>query len=414
MFEYNEWSAPLLPGFLQGIVFAIILTLRGMREERISDYLAALLLLCGSLYIAQWMLGFAGWYDNHDWRTTVMFYVQWKNILAFGPLIWLYFRSLTNTDFRWQKSYYWHFAPLGLVLLPPLCVALYDWVYWLGVKGESFTYFYGTRGPAAEWTNNGGFGEWYFIFLTGFSFLHLGYYLIKTIREYREYQRYLQDEFSNTEQLIFSSLRLTLYLMLIGLVLTFILEIWNLLFSETYIDSWDSYFAMSLFTFFAAIQFLAINPNLTRALRFEPGLTLLPGASPAPAAAPSAASAPDPELAPWVAKLEKRLASHDDHLNADLKLGDLAEYLGTNSSVLSKVINSHFGKNFNDFINGLRCEAFQERVKAGEHQRHTLLSIALDCGFNSKSTFNRAFRKYAGMNPGEAVKLLEAHDYLSH
>ncbi|MEM9258733.1 MAG: hypothetical protein AAGA62_03740, partial [Bacteroidota bacterium] len=85
MFEYNEWSSPLLPGFLQGLVFAIILFIRGYREERISDYFASLLLIAGSLYVGQWMLGFAGWYDAHDWRTTLMFYVEWKNLLVFGP-----------------------------------------------------------------------------------------------------------------------------------------------------------------------------------------------------------------------------------------------------------------------------------------------------------------------------------------
>ena len=271
-FEFNEWSSQLLPGFLQGVVFAIILLLRGMREERISDYFAAILLLFGSLYIGQWMFGYAGWFDSHDWRTTLMFYVEWRNFLAFGPLIWLYFRSLTNTDFRWETTYWWHFLPLGLVLLEPVGIFLYDWVYWKLLLAQPFEFFHGTRGPASEWGNNGGLGFWYYAIVTVFSFLHLIYYLVKTILEYRQYRRYLLREFSNTEQLTLHSLRYTFYFMLIGVLITFGLEVGNQLFSTSYMDSWDSFFAMSLFTFFAAIQFLAINPTLTRALRFEPGV----------------------------------------------------------------------------------------------------------------------------------------------
>ena len=410
MFEFNQWSSPLLPGFLQGVVFAVILTLRGYREERISDYLAALLLLFGSLYVAQWMLGFGGWYDQRDWRTTIMFYVQWKHVLAFGPLIWLYFRSLTNTDFRWRRAYWWHFLPLGLAWLEPIGIALYDWVWYRGILGQPFTCFDGSRGPAAEWGNSGGLGFGYYVVTTVLGFVHLFYYLLRTIGEYRNYRRYLLAEFSNAEQLTFSGLRLTLYLMLTGTLVTFLLEIGNQAFNENYVDSWDSYFAMSVFVFFAAIQLLAIDPASTRALRFDPAEPRfsVPSPEPAPAAAatPSPATATlDPDLERWLPKLQHRLATHDDHLNPELKLGDLAEALGTNTSVLSKVINGHYGKNFNDFVNDRRCAAFRQRIEAGEHERHTLLSIALDCGFNSKSTFNRAFRKCTGMSPGQAVKV---------
>lgn len=413
MFDYNEWSSPLLPGFLQGLVFALILFIRGYREERISDYFGALLLIAGSMYVGQWMLGFAGWYDAHDWRTTLMFYVEWKNLLLFGPLIWLYFRALTNTDFRWERKYWWHFLPLAIVLLQPLVIFLYDFGYWRLIKGESFELFHNTRGPMAEWDNSdNGSISWLFHVIYVFSFFHLIYYLVKTLLDYRKYRTYLDREFSNAEQLTFSSLKFTLYLMLLGVASTLILEIGNYLFSASYIDSWDSFFVMSVLNFLVAIQFLAINPRLTRALRFSPE-------NEAPKQSIKASSSPkdkhenagpDPELQAWASKLEAHLSEHQDYLNPDLKMGDLAEAIGTNNSVLSRVINSVYGKNFNDFINGHRCEAFVRMIREGAHRRHTLLSIALDCGFNSKSTFNRAFKKHAGISPGEAVKREEIGD----
>jgi len=405
VFDFNAFSGPLFPGFLQGIVFAIILFLRARREERISDVFAGLLLLAGSLFVAQWMLGFAGWYDGRDWRTTVMFYVEWKNLLAFGPLIWLYFRSLTNTDFRWEGRYWWHFLPLTLLLLPAVGIFLYDFGYYRLLKGEVFGYFSGTRGPAAEWDNSGGSVVSDVIYVL--SAVHLMAYLFWTLRDYRKYRAYLEREFSNAEQLTFASLRFTLWLMLIGALLVIVLDVANIFFSQTYADSWDSFFVMSVFTFFAAVQFLAIDPRRTRALRFEPNQEIEPVKELKEEQASVTTPDDRAELESWAAKLESRLSTHEDHLNPDLKLGELAQAIKTNGSVLSRVINQVYGKNFNDYINARRCDAFVARIRAGDHERHTLLSIALDCGFNSKSTFNRAFKKATGKSPGSAVKEME-------
>jgi AraC-like DNA-binding protein len=63
------------------------------------------------------------------------------------------------------------------------------------------------------------------------------------------------------------------------------------------------------------------------------------------------------------------------------------------------VINQGFQLNFNDFINQYRIEAVKDKLKAGEQKTQTLLGIAYDCGFNSKATFNRAFKKVTGLSP---------------
>jgi AraC-like DNA-binding protein len=406
-FEFNQYSAPLLIGFLQGIIFSVILFMRGWREERISDYLAAIILVLGSMYGAQWMFGFAGWYDSHDGRTTLMFYVEWKNLIAFGPLIWLYFRALTNTDFRWERKYWLHLLPWAILLLEPLAIFIYDFGYSRIIRGEPFAFFHDTRGPAAEWDNNTDNTIFYVIF--AISCFHLVAYLVRTLREYRKYRTYLNREFSNASQLSFRSLRTTLYLLLLGVSVTVVFEVVNIFTSTSYVDSWDSYFSMSLLVYFAAIQFFALTPQLTRGLRFQPESEVEETSSVTVATGDEqpGSGTIDEDLSHWAAKLERRLGEHEDYLNPDLKLGDLADDLGTNSSVLSKVINSVHGVNFNDFINAKRCGAFLRRIDAGDHHRHTLLSIALDCGFNSKSTFNRAFKKHTGLSPGQAVRTVK-------
>jgi AraC-like DNA-binding protein len=57
------------------------------------------------------------------------------------------------------------------------------------------------------------------------------------------------------------------------------------------------------------------------------------------------------------------------------------------------------GKNFNDLINGFRIEEVKTRLKAPGEAGRSVLEIAFDCGFNSKTSFNRTFKKFTGMTP---------------
>jgi AraC-like DNA-binding protein len=91
--------------------------------------------------------------------------------------------------------------------------------------------------------------------------------------------------------------------------------------------------------------------------------------------------------------------------DAELTLSQLAKQLSINHSLLGKIINTGFQKNFNDFINGYRVDAMLQKLKAGEQQLQTLLSIVFDCGFNSKATFNRAFKKRTGLSPKEWMRI---------
>jgi AraC-like DNA-binding protein len=89
------------------------------------------------------------------------------------------------------------------------------------------------------------------------------------------------------------------------------------------------------------------------------------------------------------------------HLDPDLSLPDLARRLRTNPVVLSAVINAGAGKNFNDFINEYRVGEFKQQVRMPANAHLSFLGLALDCGFNSKATFNRAFKKFTGTSPKE-------------
>jgi len=103
----------------------------------------------------------------------------------------------------------------------------------------------------------------------------------------------------------------------------------------------------------------------------------------------------------WKPKIEALLKNDKLYEDPELSLTQIAKQLKTNPSVISKVINQGFQMNFNDLINFYRVEAVKEKLNAGEQKLQTLLGIAFDCGFNSKATFNRAFKKFALISPKE-------------
>ena len=87
--------------------------------------------------------------------------------------------------------------------------------------------------------------------------------------------------------------------------------------------------------------------------------------------------------------------------DSELTLADLAEQLATTPHKLSEVINSRLGLTFFDFVNGYRVREVQRRIAAGEAKRVTMLSLALDAGFASKSTFNVVFKKHTSQTPSD-------------
>jgi AraC-like DNA-binding protein len=107
------------------------------------------------------------------------------------------------------------------------------------------------------------------------------------------------------------------------------------------------------------------------------------------------------ELIYWKEQITQVLQKEQLFLQPDITLSALARRLDTNTSLVSYVINTAFEKNFNDFINEFRVQIFLQRVKEAAFSHYSLLSLAYDCGFNSKSTFNRAVKKITGQQPSD-------------
>jgi len=103
------------------------------------------------------------------------------------------------------------------------------------------------------------------------------------------------------------------------------------------------------------------------------------------------------------AELIKLMATSKIFTEPELTLTELATRLAIHANYLSQVVNEREGKNFYDYINSLRIEEFKNLVGLPENKKYTILTLAFECGFNSKSSFNRYFKKVTGLSPSEYI-----------
>ncbi|MBP2831645.1 AraC family transcriptional regulator [Aquimarina sp. U1-2] len=92
---------------------------------------------------------------------------------------------------------------------------------------------------------------------------------------------------------------------------------------------------------------------------------------------------------------------------ADLSLSILADTINTSTNKLSWVLNNSYKKTFYELVNEYRIADFSRKIKDNKHIEFTVISLAYDVGFNSKSTFYKAFKEIAKMTPTEYIKHVE-------
>lgn len=103
--------------------------------------------------------------------------------------------------------------------------------------------------------------------------------------------------------------------------------------------------------------------------------------------------------------LERLLSREQPYLDEELTLSQLADSLSVNRRLLSKAINTQAGTNFYDYVNRYRIEEFKRRMP-NYPAKHPVLTIAFECGFGSKATFNHAFKKIMHVTPTQYRKMV--------
>lgn len=124
----------------------------------------------------------------------------------------------------------------------------------------------------------------------------------------------------------------------------------------------------------------------------------------APAGPPAPAAEPTPDLLRWRDRLLQVMDQEQPWLAPDLTLQELAQQLRIHPAQLSRVLNTGCGQNFNDFVNTYRTREAQRKLADPRFAHYSLVGVALESGFNSKSTFNRVFKKLTGQAPSEVAR----------
>jgi len=400
-FEFGFYSSLLLIFFVHGLVYALLLFRRGAQNNSFSDrWLAAFLLLC-ILHISPWMLGFAGWYDNQPYRD-ILFYIPFQQLLFIGPVIFFYVQSLLNPGFRFTKKEWLH-------LLPGIIYILFCIVVFATDKLLLHQYYFLSKQKDPD------FDLWYQIV----GFASMVFYFLISLRYYNLYRSIIVQAISYADAVMFGWVKNFLMAFLLMLILRLVFFIGGLLpiFSNlAYTGPWWQYFSFAIIFYYIAITgysniIVAKVPFKLHLIGSKKVLLLSNGnnandkgvfeEAEIVAEDDVAVEGNDSLLNEWKLKILQLMQQEKVYNNVELSLVQMARQLKTSPTILSKAINQGFGKNFNDFVNHYRIEAVKEKLKAGEQKTQTLLGIAYDCGFNSKATFNRAFKKATGTSPKE-------------
>ncbi len=165
----------------------------------------------------------------------------------------------------------------------------------------------------------------------------------------------------------------------------------------------------SMITFF--LGYFAIHePDLFRVSQVIPELTpIVPlsistGKVQGKLSSTEKADDPIENLEEEMARVAAYMDTQKPYINSKLNLVELSHHLKLPPYLLSKIINVGFNKNFFDFVNGYRVDEFKRRVEDAQFRHYSLLSIAFEVGFNSKTAFNRSFKKITNQTPSSYFK----------
>jgi AraC-like DNA-binding protein len=390
-FHFSFYSSILLIFFTQGLVFSFLALQKGISDnDRASNWLSLFIFLC-CMYIATWMLGHAGWYSQPGYRD-ILFYVPFQQLLLIGPVTFFYTQSLLNPAFRLD-------AKAALHLIPPALYLLYSIIVFVTDQLILHEYYFYANGRDKD------LDTWY----QQLGWLSMMLYAFLSIRYYFAYKKLIFNLLSYAESVQFDWVRKYLIAFIIMQVcrgvFLFLYPDWG-----SFPQKWWYYFIFSLLFYYIGFKGYLNTIKTTLSFRLAvvdntPFYLLQHHDQVTSIAVNEAADDKKNPIAwaDWESKILDLIHQQRIYLNPRLTLTDIADLLDTNPTTISRVVNYCFNMNFNDFINHYRVEAMKELLHKGVHQRQTLLGIAYDCGFNSKTTFNRSFKKNTGLSPKDFV-----------
>jgi AraC-like DNA-binding protein len=352
--KFGSWSTTL--GLAEGFGALVALLLVFAPGNRPANRLLAALLGVSVLRLTPYVIGFAGFYDAYPWLSFAPFDLG----LAAGPLLYLYVRRLSGRPAppRWAC----HFAPAAADLAYSL------WAFSLPLARKTS---WDARVHA----------PWISPAESAAAIVSLSVYLIAAIVAARRYQAWLVEHVSDRDAHRQAWLRTVLIAMGLWLAVTVGFEIVDRFVARlTYYDRFPEYLS-----FAAIVTWLGLE-GWRHAGHPYPPMREPP--------------APTMRERDWTAQAgiwRARVADEGWWREPGLTLTEVARRLAVNETYVSRAFNLGLGQNFNSLINAMRVEAVKQRLAAGGGGE--MLTLALDCGFSSKASFNRVFREQTGLSP---------------
>lgn len=327
------------------------------------------------------MLGYAGWYSIKTTRE-ILFFIPFMQVLVIGPVVYFYIQSLLSSTFQFQKKDWWHFVPGFLYLGYSLIIFVTDKF----ILDEFYFYADGRDKDLKTWYQVIGL----------FSMMM---YLVLSLKKYQSYKKAIFDTVSYADTIVFKWIQH----FLIAFLLLLILRVLFFIFTPQWVEFGNQFWYYICFSFI--FFYIAFN-GYTHAVKasiafFETEKEIVVEEEKTPSI--------DIDIEFWKAKIQQLMINKSLFSNPKLTLTDVANQLQTNSKTISTTINAGFDMNFNDFVNQFRVDAVIDALKNNQQKTTTLLGIAFDSGFNSKATFNRAFKKKTNLSPKEFIEKMDSN-----
>ncbi len=386
-FQLNIYAAVLVFAFIQGIIYTLLFIKRGIQEERKSDFWLAALITSLCIFNLSWMLGYMGIYILGQ---ELWFFPQSIG-LSIGPIVFYYLKTQINATFKFKKQDFTHFIPFLIYFSYHLPIFL---------MGKN----------TVGWWNNAVHAPFHVGDIENIlECSSAAIYMIASWRLYQKYLKWLPSERSDTEGVRFGWYKNFLWAVIIGIFSAIVVTVAGYWTELSYFDIWIQRAIIAIIIYY--VSFAGYAQAQPRHLVFDekkvgidtPEIFIAPTENPIEVVKKEN-KLEENELAEWKNRIEILMKNEKLYLNSELTLSELSEKLNSHNSLISNVINSGFQKNFNDFVNEFRVIIFQEKIKDPKLQHLTLLAIAFECGFNSKSTFNRAVKKVTGQMPSDFLK----------
>jgi AraC-like DNA-binding protein len=362
--------------FASCVLLLLAMRQTSFRGRRGARYMIALLSVQAGSFAFEWLMANPSSPAKSTWLALVM-----ALAFFFSPLLWLYARSIVETSIprlRDVPRAHWIPIAVGLLLLVPLVQATH-----LGSGFADPTR--PTNGMLQAYIH-----ETMLASVAVFALQGL-YYLRASLRILGEQARAARALLSDLEDRELNSLRLLIVAVGAHWIVGIARTVHPLLLGK------DAGYVV----LFAICEVMFIVWAMTGLLRHNPEADVRDRALATEIADPKyARSALDaPARARIRRKLDDAWSTQTLHRDSRLTLRRLCERLRENPHYVSQVINQDLGTNFFELVNRRRIHDAMEALR--KDAQRPVLEIALEVGFNSKSTFNAAFREYAGTTPSD-------------